>query len=72
MRNEGNVEASLCLETTNWDPPEVSDYITLSWDYSNQTVKSNEVIQVTIALSVFLNIAGVTNFNFDIVIGIGG
>lgn len=72
IRNESNVEASLYLETTSWDPPGASHYITLSWDYSNQTVNPNEVIQVTFTLSVSSNITetGITDFDFYIVIGI--
>lgn len=71
IRNEGSVEASLYLETKNWEPPEASEYITLSWDYSNQMIKPNESIQVTFFLSVSSKITGITNFNFDITIECG-
>ncbi len=69
VRNEGNAEAKFFLETTNWDPPEASKYITLSWDYVNQTISPNEAVQVTFTLTVAANITGITNFNFDIIIG---
>jgi hypothetical protein len=69
IRNEGNGEANLYLETTNWNPSNASNYITLSWNYANQTLKPNEAIQVTFTLSTSPNIIGMTNFNFDIIIG---
>lgn len=70
IRNEGNVEASLYLETENWDPSEASDYIVLSWDYSGQIIKPTETIQVTFSLSISDEIdgSGITAFDFDIVI----
>lgn len=71
ISNEGSMEASLYLETTNWDPPEASDYISLSWDYSGRMIKPDEIIQVTFSLSVSSDITGITDFNFDIVIGCG-
>jgi len=68
IRNEGNTAARLAMATSNWSPSNASSYIALSWDYGGQTLNVIEVIQVTLTLSVSTDIAGITNFSFDITI----
>jgi len=72
VRNEGTVAVVLRMTTENWDPPEASSYITLSWDYSEQTLEPGESIQVTLTLSISSDIQNVTEFDFDIVITVVG
>ena len=72
VRNEGNVAVTLNMSTENWDPPEASSYITLSWDYSGQTLEPGESIQVTLTLSISSDVQNVTAFDFDIVIAVVG
>ena len=66
--NTGNFTSLLTLETDNWIPPEAANYITLTWDYDGQTLNIDEVIHVTLALSISENIKGITSFFFDITI----
>ena len=68
IRNEGNTTATLTMTTSNWNPSNASDYITLNWDYDGQPFEVGEVIQVTLILSVSSGIEGITNFSFDITI----
>jgi len=68
IRNEGNAAVTLSLTTANWDPSEASNFMTLEWDYDGRTLNPNEVIQVTLALSVSSSIEGITSFSFDIII----
>ena len=68
IRNEGNSPIALYLEATNWEPEAASDYITLRWDYAGQQISPDEVIQVTLKLSVSSSIDEITSFGFDIVI----
>lgn len=68
IRNEGNVPMYISLNTTNWDPPHTSQYMTLSWDYSGQALQLNEVIETTLMLSVSSTLQNVTDFAFDITI----
>jgi hypothetical protein len=67
-RNEGNAPITLSLQTSNWSPANASDYISLSWDYNDQTIDLNQVIGVTLSLSISSNIEGITTFGFDIVV----
>jgi hypothetical protein len=68
VRNEGNVPASILLDTVDWDPPKASSYITLSWDYSGQLVEPDDSIRVTLTLLISPSIQNVASFDFDIVI----
>ncbi len=68
IRNEGNAPETLSLETKNWDPPDASSYMSLSWGYGGQVIDVGEVVQVALSLSVSDTIEGITNFSFDIVV----
>jgi hypothetical protein len=72
LRNEGNAPITLSLHTENWSSSNASNYITLSWDYADQTVDPGTVLKASLTLAVSSNITGVMNFTFDIIIaGIG-
>jgi len=72
LRNESNVPITLNMTTQNWNPPEAKDFITLTWDREEETLKVNQVVEATIILIVSPNISGVTNFSFDIILtGVG-
>jgi len=68
LRKEGNAPIVLSISTENWDPPNASEYITLSWDYAGQTVNPGTVLKINLTLAVSSNVTGIMNFTFDIVI----
>jgi len=68
IQNTGKTATILTLETGNWTPPETATYITLTWDYNGQTLKIDEMIRITLILTISGNIQGVTGFFFDIII----
>jgi hypothetical protein len=70
VRNEGNVAASIYLTTENWDPPNASDYLTLSWNYEGQQLSPQEVIPAILTLTVSPSVQGIESFSFDIIISI--
>lgn len=72
IRNEGNEPATLFLTTENWNPPNASNFITLSWDYDGQMLSPFLVVQLTLTLSVSSAIEEIENFNFDIIISASG
>jgi hypothetical protein len=63
VRNEGNSAVSLLLSTSDWTPSSASSYISLNWNYTNQTLKTNEVITIELTLTVTPTIDGITDFN---------
>jgi hypothetical protein len=72
MRNEGNAPITLSLQTVNWNPANATDYISLSWNYGGQAIGQNQVLAVTLSLSISSNIQGITTFSFDIVVAGSG
>jgi hypothetical protein len=68
IRNEGSVPVTLSLATDNWGPSNAPDYLSLAWDYGDQGISVDGVVQVTLSLSVSEAIEGITSFSFDIVI----
>jgi hypothetical protein len=72
IQNTGDFVSLLTLETDNWSPVEAAEYISLSWNYDGQTLNVDEVIQVTLTLTISENIEGINSFFFDInIIGSG-
>jgi len=72
IRNESNSASTLALQTSNWNPSNAEDYISLSWDYGGQSMDPDEVVQVTFTLSVSSIIQNITNFSFDIIVSATG
>ena len=68
IMNEGSAPVTLSLATDNWSPPNAQDYMNLTWDYGDQVISVDGVVQVTLSLSVSEAIEGITSFSFDIVI----
>jgi hypothetical protein len=68
LHNEGNSAVTLSESTSNWNPSAVATYLTLSWDYSGQTIEADKNLQVTLTLSVSASITGISNFGFDIIV----
>jgi hypothetical protein len=68
FRNKGNSAVTLSESTSNWGPSAAATYLTLSWDYSGQTIEADKNLQVTLTLSVSASITGITNFSFDIIV----
>jgi len=63
VRNEGNSVVSLLLTASDWAPSSASSYISLNWNYTNQALKTNEVIPIELTLTVSPTIDGITDFN---------
>jgi len=76
VRSISNLEATLNLNATNWDPANLSDYMNLSWNYTGTTVHPGDIIQITLTLSapyssdfiLYLITNDVKEYNFDIII----
>ena len=68
IRNEGKKALTLSLYTSNWNPSDSSDYITLSWNYDGQPIDPNKVVQFMLTLSTSAGVEGITSFSFDFTI----
>lgn len=76
IQSISNFETTLHLNATNWDPPNISNYMSLSWNYNGTTIYPDEIIQVTLTLTasssnaflIYLINSDIKQFSFNIVI----
>jgi hypothetical protein len=68
VRNEGNAVVTLTKTVQNWNPTNAQSYMTLNWNYANQTLSVNQVLQVNLTLVVSSTVSGITSFSFDVTI----
>lgn len=68
VRNEANESLYYLLTTSHWNSVNASRYIDLRWDYNGSSMSPGSVLQVSLTLSVWSWISGVTDFSFDVVI----
>ena len=74
IRSLSNVETTLVLDTTDWSPANLSQYVSFIWDYDGRILQPGEVIQVKLTFLssysrtflFFLIENNVKNFSFDI------
>jgi len=63
--------STFSLYTSEWQPPEAENYLTLTWDYDNKTLMQGDVLSVNFFLSVSSTLtedSGITDFSFTITI----
>lgn len=72
IRNEGNHVESLFMATSNWNPIDATDYMSLSWNYNGKTLNPMETVEVTLTLSISPTVESIADFSFDVVIGVSG
>lgn len=78
IQSISNTETTLLLNTTNWKPTNISQYMNLSWNYNGTILYPGETIQVTLTLIassssnflLYLITNDVKEFSFDIIISV--
>ena len=66
--NEGNVPCHLFLNATNWQPAQIREQITVTWDYNGEVVAPDQGINLTVTLTTAANLENVGTFTFDLTI----
>ena len=51
IKSASNFVVTLTFSLTDWNPVEISDYLTISWDYNGTLIEPGEIIPVTTTLS---------------------
>lgn len=65
MKSTGNVRSAVVMSTSNWNPTNTSQYISLKWNWATN-IDPQQIVLVIFTLSVASNIKGITDFTFDI------
>ena len=66
VRNEGNVPITLNMHTEKWSPPEAAEHLTLTWNYSGETLQPWDLVPVAFTLSVDYQAFSFSSFSFEI------
>jgi hypothetical protein len=72
VKNLGNVDAALTIDTLNWTPTLASTHLEFQTDYAEQTLQPDEVLPLTVTLRVSEDAAGFDAFSFDIAVTVQG
>ena len=67
VKNEGQTSTTLTLSSNNWNPSNLQNYLTLSWDYSGQSIASGQVLEITLSLMVDSDAPTTPSFGLQIV-----
>jgi hypothetical protein len=67
IRNNGNLNMTLGLSTSDWNPTN-ADVIDLDWNYNGKPLVPGQVLAVTWKLTIPSTITGVQNFSFNIIV----
>jgi hypothetical protein len=67
ISNEGNIPIILNMTKEKWNPPSASEHISLEWTREDYILNPG-VAPAIITLTVSPDVAGVTEFSFDITI----
>jgi hypothetical protein len=65
LHNQGNQGVTLSKSIANWNPATLSNYLTLTWDYSNQSVNPSATLAVKLSLTVAPNTPVTNSFGFS-------
>ncbi len=68
VKNVGDSPQTLSLVTSDWTPTSAAEYLTLTWNYNNQPLNPNGVVQITLTLSVDSDSQGITDFGVNLLI----
>ena len=66
ISNEGTAPLTLSMSTSKWNPSSASNYLTLTWSNTGQTINAGVAAQLTLTLTVSESVSGINSFNFDI------
>jgi len=68
LKNQGNSVLTLNMASENWNPPDATNYMILTWNCEGQQINPDEVTEFVITLSVSESVQGISAFSFDTVI----
>jgi hypothetical protein len=68
VKNNGDTDILISLDTENWSSQDAENHMNLSWNYNGASLQPGEVRAVVLTLSVSSNCPELSSFGFDIVI----
>lgn len=71
VKNLGQQPLILSMNTSAWNPTTASLKMFMLWNYDDNPIAAGSVIKLNLRLYVSPDISGVTNFSFNVNIGVG-
>jgi hypothetical protein len=68
VKNTGNTTETLNLEVTDWNPPEATSMLALTWDKEGTSLRPEQVVAATLVLTMGEDSGTVDNFYFNVII----
>ena len=68
VKNVGNLNMTLALSTSNWNPAALGSIISVSWNYTGQKLVPGQVLAVTWTLTIPSGVTGYSGFSFDMTV----
>jgi hypothetical protein len=68
IKNTGNLNMTLALSTSNWNPSALSSVMGMSWNYAGQKLAPGQVLAVTWTLTIPSGVTGYSGFGFDMMV----
>ncbi|MCJ7635458.1 hypothetical protein MUP77_24100 [Candidatus Bathyarchaeota archaeon] len=72
IRNNGSMNMTLSMATSNWSPEAAATSLGLSWNYGRAIIRPGQVLAVIWKLSIPSNVAGIQSFSFNIIVNGNG
>jgi hypothetical protein len=66
IKNIGNVPETLTMTTSNWNPTNANNYLTLTWNRQNTILNADDTTQATLTLTASSNTGSLTSFGCDV------
>jgi len=63
-----NNQQVLSLATSEWNPANATDYLTLTWNYTGESLQAQKTIPIELTLQVSPLTEGITEFSFNVTI----
>lgn len=68
VRNEGNLTIMLSFTTSDWQPPEMQNFSTVTWNYNGAYLDPNNIVDLTLSLALSRDVHNIASFTFNITI----
>jgi len=68
IKNTKNLNCTLSINSSAYEPLIAQQYLTLDWNYSGQILQPQQILTIQITLYVSKNVTGIDPFSFDIII----
>ena len=68
IKNKGDIPVTLSCAFNSWEPTNIINFISTSWDKENFLLNPGESTKATITMSVKSSITGISNYSFTLII----